>query len=373
MPVSRRSFTGLLLGGTLVSRSSRSQTLHGSTRQTIEFSFTSGKTYTYPFTEVDLDVIFEGPGGRHVQVPAFWTGGQQWRVRFSAPEAGVWKWQTSCNDTANSDLHGRKGTLDVAAYVGAHPLYRHGPIRIAADRRHFEHEDGTPFFWLGDTWWMGLCSRMSWPEDFERLTADRVRKGFTVVQIVAGLYPDMPQFDPRGANEAGYPWESGYTQINPAYFDMADLRIRHLVGNGIVPCIVGCWGYYLPILGAEKMKRHWRYLVARWSALPVIWCLAGEGGMPYYLSKTPDQDSTRQKEGWTELARYVRGIDPGHHPITIHPSSSARTTVLDANAIDFDMLQTGHGDRLSIPNTVRRVRESYGRAVHAGTGRRGLL
>jgi hypothetical protein len=39
------------------------------------------------------------------------------------------------------------------------------------------------------------------------LAEDRKRKGFNVVQIVAGLYPDMHPFDPRGANEAGFPWE----------------------------------------------------------------------------------------------------------------------------------------------------------------------
>ena len=54
-----------------------------------------------------------------------------------------------------------------------------------------------PFFWLGDTWWMGLTKRLLWPEGFKLLTADRVKKGFTVIQIVAGLYPDMVPFDSR--------------------------------------------------------------------------------------------------------------------------------------------------------------------------------
>jgi len=165
----------------------------------------------------------------------------------------------------------------------------------------------------------------------------------------------MPQFDPRGANEAGFPWEPEYTRINPAYFDMADLRIQHLVDRGLAPCIVGCWGYYLPILGMARMKRHWRYLIARWGAHPAIWCLAGEGTMPYYLSTDKDRDRATQKRGWTELAGYVRATDPFHHPITIHPSDSARNTVDDASVLDFDMLQTGHGDRASIPNTVKLV------------------
>jgi hypothetical protein len=323
-----------------------------------EWEFTSGKSYRDPFNEVTLDVVFQGPGGEQ-RVPAFWAGERTWRVRYAPPGAGKYTWRSVASDTANRDLHGVSGTLDVAGYEGKSALYRHGPIRVAADHRHFEHTDGTPFLWLGDTWWMGLTKRLRWPDDFQQLAADRVGKGFNVVQIVAGLYPDMPPFDPRGANEAGYPWEHEFTRINPAYFDMADLRIRYLVEQGIVPCIVGCWGYFLPLIGQERMQQHWRYLVARWSALPVVWCLAGEGTMPYYLSKTPQKDKEDQKQGWTQIARYVRGIDPGHHMITIHPSSSARVTVADPAVLDFDMLQTGHGDRASYPNTVESVIRSY--------------
>jgi hypothetical protein len=38
---------------------------------------------------------------------------------------------------------------------------------------------------------MGLTKRMPWPEGYQQLAADRIAKGFSVVQIVAGLYPDM--------------------------------------------------------------------------------------------------------------------------------------------------------------------------------------
>ncbi|MCD6335811.1 MAG: DUF4038 domain-containing protein [Candidatus Latescibacteria bacterium] len=53
------------------------------------------------------------------------------------------------------------------------------------------------------------------------------------------------------------------------------------------------------------------------------------------------------------------GTNPYHHPVTIHPSKNARDTVEDPAVLDFDMLQSGHGDRLSVPNTVSRVVEAY--------------
>jgi len=358
--VNRRTFNrSLAMGLALFQRAGKAQTRDALQHCVTEWSFSSGKAYADPFNEIELDVTFKAPGGIEERVPAFWAGDQSWRVRYAPKTTNKYSWRTVCSDTSNADLHGRTGTLDVGPYHGENPLHKHGPVRVSKDKRHFEHADGVPFFWLGDTWWMGLCQRMNWPRDIQTLAADRVRKGFTIVQIVAGLYPDMPQFDPRGANEAGFPWQAGYARINPAYFDMADLRIDYLVSQGIAPCIVGCWGYYLPILGEKKMKQHWRYVVARWGALPVFWCLAGEGSMPYYLSEDHERDAASQKHGWSEIGRYVRSIDPYHHPITIHPSTSARVTVDDPSVLDFDMLQTGHSDRRSIPNTIQLVTESY--------------
>ena len=66
-----------------------------------------------------------------------------------------------------SGLDGLSGTVAVEPYRGQNPLFLHGPLRVAPDRRHFEHLDETPFFWLGDTWWMGLCRRLHWPDEFQ--------------------------------------------------------------------------------------------------------------------------------------------------------------------------------------------------------------
>ncbi|HUZ45675.1 MAG TPA: DUF4038 domain-containing protein [Terriglobia bacterium] len=372
-PINRRSFLGKVGAGALAAgqfgeaqgsaspnpgkpdTAGAARELYGVERCAAEWAYVSSKPYADPFNQVELDVVFRGPEGNEQRVPAFWAGGQEWRIRYAPPRSGRYTYRTVSSDPGNPDLHGQTGTLEVSPYEGDRPLIKHGGIRVARDRRHFEHEDGTPFFWLGDTWWMGLCRRLGWPDDFEMLAADRVRKGFSVVQIVAGLYPDMPPFDPRGANEAGYPWEAGYARINPGYFDMADLRIRYLAGQGLVPCVVGCWGYFLPIMGLSKIKKHWRNIIARWAAYPVVWCLAGEAAMPYYLSKHKAEDSALQKHGWTEVAKYVRSVDPYHRPITVHPSRSAMNNVEDPAVLDFDMLQTGHSDRQSIPSTIDTV------------------
>jgi hypothetical protein len=328
----------------------------------IEITFTAKSAHSDPFHQVTLDVLFTDPAGKARRIPAFWAGGSVWKVRYASPLPGKHRWRTE-SVPADPGLNGITGVVDITLYKGKNPLYLHGPLRVTSDKRHLEHSDGSPFFWLGDTWWMGLSHRLHWPEEFAKLTADRKAKGFTVVQIVAGLYPDMHPFDPRGANEAGFPWEKEYARINPAYFDMADRRLKHLVENGITPCIVGAWGYFLPWMGEEKMKAHWRNLIARYGAYPVVWCAAGEANLPWYLAKGFPYDDREQVKGWTKILRYIRSADPFRRLLTIHPTGigrlSARNATDDVSLLDIDLLQTPHGQREAVAPTIRTMRESY--------------
>lgn len=311
----------------------------------IEIRLQSGTTYSEPFKDVVLDVAFTTPKKRTLVVPAFWAGGEVWCVRYSSMEIGVHAFRTRCSDEGNQSLHGQVGEIDVEPYLGDNALYKHGAIRVSDDHRHFCHADGTPFFWLGDTWWMGLCGRISWPHDFQTLVQNRKDVGFNVIQLVAGLYPDMPLFDERGLSQSGFSWEQDLSRINPRFFDEADQRIFYLVEQGLMPCILGAWGYYLPMIGLDNMQRHWRYLIARWGALPVVWAAAGEQTMPWYLETHAQKEISRirLKSEWSKLIAYMRSIDGFGRAITTHPVASARESVTNAELLDFDMQQTGHG------------------------------
>ena len=327
-----------------------------------ELTFSSSEASAQPFLDAELTAVFVGPGGEEMAVPGFWAGGNVWKVRFAPPAEGVWRFRTVCSDESNGGLHDRVGEVEAVPYSGGNPLLERGRLRVSADRRHLEYGDGTPFFWLGDTWWMGLCQRLEWPQEFQELAADRARKGFNVVQIVAGLYPDVPPtYDPRGANEAGFPLSPDHAVINPAYFDMADLRIAHLVHCGLTPAVLFCWGYWLPVLGKEKMRRFMRYVVARWGAHPVVWSLAGEATMAYYLSETKEEDAARQREGWTRMARSLRETDGHRNMVTVHPTRVGRDQVSDESVLDFEWLQTGHNGLLSLADNVEYVRAAVAR------------
>ncbi len=77
--------------------------------------------------------------------------------------------------------------------------------------------------------------------------------------------------------------------------------------------------------------------------------------MPYYLSSTPEEDAAFQRRGWTEVAAYLREIDPYHNLVTVHPTRFGREMVENPALLDFEMLQTGHSGLDSVSTTVESV------------------
>jgi hypothetical protein len=300
-----------------------------------EVSLVSAKSYGNSFLEIELDAVVTRPDGKQLRVPAFWAGGNNWKFRYASEQTGIHNWRTECKDTANAGLHGVTGKFEVISGTSDNPLYKHGAICVSADKRHFEHADGTPFLWLGDTWWKCLCKRMTW-EGFQELTADRKAKGFNAVQIVCGPYPDENMMESRWENEGGKPYEKiDFSVMNPKYFEFADRRIKHLVDAGIVPVIVGGWGRpqgggksTLAQVGLEGFKRHWRNLIARYGAYPAVWVVGGEATDGY--------------GPWSELAKYLKETDPYHHPLTYHAPAHPRQAIKDNAVFDFDMVGIGH-------------------------------
>ncbi len=323
--------------------------------------FTAKGEYANPFREVEFRTDITDASGQTMQIPGFWDGQQSWKFRFASAQEGEYTYVTHCNHAGDTGLHQQRGTIQVRGQNAQSQLTVDGPVIIDKDKRHFAHASGRPFSWLGDTWWMGLTRRLPL-SGFQDLIADRVRKGFSVVQIIAGLYPDMDWHDPRGEGDAGFPWDKEFLTINPAYFQQMDLRISLLVDAGLLPCIVGFWGYFMDFAGAETLKLHWRNLIARYAAMPVVWCIAGEGLMPFYLHGHQIEDMNQwEKErsaAWSEMARWIQAQDGFRRPITIHPTRFGRQQVDDATTLDFEMLQTGHAGFPSLTSTIDMLEES---------------
>jgi len=271
-----------------------------------EESFQSTVAYANPLQDVSLKVVFRSPLGETNEVDGFWDGGRTWRVRFSPDLPGHWKYRTTCSDKTNEGLHNEIGEFICSAATGQRRFERHGLVRVARDRHHLEHQDGTPFFWLADTVWNG--ARVSEPKDWEFYASARASQRFTVVQWAVAPGDDL-------RNQSAYTGFPERIGINPDFFKRLDAKLNVLNQAGILSAIV-------PILELPSVKNTApplpdsqaevlaRYVVARWGADPVVWLLAFEG------------DSAAQNVGrWKRIGQAVFGSRP-HAPVILFPGGT---------------------------------------------------
>ncbi len=298
-----------------------------------ETKFTSSKTYDNPVQEVKVKVTFTSPSGNERAFLAFWNGEKEWMVRFSPDETGQWKYRTSCSDSSDTGLHNQSGTFECVAYDGLNPLYRHGELRFSENRRYFEHEDGTPYFFLADTVWCGAA--LAEYDHWRVFLEDRVKKEFTAIQFVVAQWR---MFDTDVEGNVTFTGKEEI-QINPAYFHRMDKFIDAINEYGLVAVPVVLWaikgeenpGWYLPedqkIVLAE-------YITARYGAHQVIWFLGGDGNY-----------SGESAETWKNVGRAVYNKDQ-HRLATMHVRG--RSWVGDEFRgepwFDFISYQSGHGD-----------------------------
>lgn len=335
------------------------QTVPGVVHAVTEMAFEVVTEEGDPFLDHEVEVVFREPGGREVAVPAFWAGGQVWKVRYGPRMEGSHRFAGRVAKGRARLAGPVEGVVEAQPYRGDNPLLRHGPVGLGPEGKYFAHADGKPFFWLADSWWHAMAGRLT-DEGLATLVADRVAKGFTVIQLAVANPCDIAPFDDRGGNRAGHAWTEDFGTINPAYWDLADQRMEALVEAGLMPSVVGSWGYYLRFMGKERMEKHWRYVIARYGAFPLAWTLCGESRLPWYplIGKGTD-DGYRQTLGWTEISHYVAaqnttgrllGIHPGP-PLWFHDAQYA--ALADFAAIDFFFGMGGHGGNNEYAQVLR--------------------
>ena len=64
----------------------------------LEMSFRAEACHANPFTDITLDVEFTDPEGTKRKIPAFWAGGEQWKVRYVSPVTGTHHYRNICSD-----------------------------------------------------------------------------------------------------------------------------------------------------------------------------------------------------------------------------------------------------------------------------------
>ena len=316
----------------------------------------SEKKYDNPYKDVQIDAVFTHESGKTISLYGFWYGGDEWRVRFSPTLTGVWEYTVTCTDEENAGLHNVKGKIIATENTGSTMIDRHGFIKVSDNGRYFVYDDGTPFFWLGDTNWQApnyvTMNSCNYPgckcgNQFLHELYDRLSKGFTVYQT----YFDGGETDgggQRGVTSEPSMWTKKYTKIDPGTFkNKFDVMFDMLAASGMVIALgFGVHSSTVQAMSSEDLCALSRYLTARYASYPVVWITAQE------ITGDPQFDR------WLESARVTDAGDGYDHPATAHqyPLEVSDSFVKRLGAEewhDFYALQNGHGPKIPSKSTYK--------------------
>lgn len=293
----------------------------------------------------------DGPGPS-MRVRGFFDGGSMWRARWSAPSPGAWTWRTEClpRSKGDSGLCGRTGAVSVRAPAlnESNPLRRYGGFLKVRSRVGNEtqgsarpvltHTDGTPFFWLADTWWRAPSMFMS-PADFTAAAQQRKDQGYTVIQMhgSAGFWPVACA---HGASRdcTGVNCTQAIELLNVSFFQREDPYYEVAERLGLLLAVGRSIGDKLAQAPNAKavLPKLFTYMVARWGAFPVSFLFTQEYNVLYY---GPTNVRLLMDQG-----RVVQEADPWQRALTMHPAWLLKDT-RDAWTEDwytFVMVQEGH-------------------------------
>jgi hypothetical protein len=314
------------------------------TRNRIPVAYVEGLEGDKPYLMAEFKGISGDAAGKSYLIPGFWDGNSQWKVRFAAPYAGDWSYQTESPDRW---LDSKKGKLTVSAWSEEEKKKnptRRGVIQVAqtGERpgRYFIYFDGTPFLWVGDTWWNWTKDDIHF-ESFKKLADTRSEQHFTVGQLFF----------------AGNGWGPNSSLLDEATYRIPDLEqirkveemIRYANQKGITVWIHAWWSRrnINESIGADNMKRWWKYIVDRLQAYNVIWVLAGEYNMYHY--------GGFDLNFWNELGSLVKHEDPYDRITGVHPTPpgweggadapqwSTAEVIHEQTWLDYNQSQPGHG------------------------------
>ncbi len=223
------------------------------------------------------------------------------------------------------------------------------PLKVSESGRDLVREDGTPFFWLGDTAWALFC-KLDREEALEYLN-DRKDKGFTVIQAVFAW--DL--FNGNAYGERPF-LNDDFRELNEAYWQHADYIIETAERLGLYMAILPAWATFYTeknFSGEQQAKfpltydtqvalDYGRSLGTRYGDRKnIIWVLGGD----VWGRKDAIYDALAA--GLTET--YADG-DPDRILMTFHPkggtfrppATSTSEFYHNKEWLDFNMIQSGH-------------------------------
>ncbi len=112
----------------------------------VEFNVFGKPATTYDNFRIDAVLT---KGNTTLTVPGFWDGESNYKIRVALPEAGVWNYTIQGTALINGTISGKiVCSVDPAEELD---IYKNGFVK--EDGKYFTYDDGTPFYYFGDTHW----------------------------------------------------------------------------------------------------------------------------------------------------------------------------------------------------------------------------
>ena len=136
--------------------------------------------------------------------------------------------------------------------------WKNGKLKVSDNQRYLVHENGQPFFWMGNTAWL-LPERLNRDEVEFFLNKER-EEGYNVEQIQ--VLNAIPTFNIYGqpANDATFDF-TRYTQSgNYGYWDHLDYIVDMAEANGIYIAMDCIWGSQIEKMDEKKAAAYGKFL-----------------------------------------------------------------------------------------------------------------
>ncbi|MGE0132906.1 MAG: glycoside hydrolase family 140 protein [Blastocatellales bacterium] len=219
-------------------------------------------------------------------------------------------------------------------------------LKVGDNKRFIIKDDGSPFFYLGDTAWE-LFHRLN-REEADRYLKNRADKGFTVIQAVAlaeldGLNTPNPYgHRPLLDNDPTKPDVKDGAAND--YWDHVDYIVKKAESLGLFIGFLPTWGDKWnrgrgagpEVFNPQNAEVYGEWLGRRYKDAPnIIWILGGDRSL----------ETETHKEVIRAMARGLRKGGGGAHLQTLHPRGGEGSSAHFHNDdwLDFNMRQNGHG------------------------------
>ncbi len=223
-----------------------------------------------PYLDVELSFTFRQHGDG-VTVPGFYDGDGVYRVRFSPPAQGEWRYETRSN---RPELNGKSGSFTAVDAVRRAITARSQVFKTF----YLRYADGTPYHQFGTTCYAWVHQTRELQEQtLKTLAASPFNKiRFCVFPKSYTYNQNEPEFF---AFQKGADGKFDFSRPDPAFWRHFEQRILDLQKLGIEADLIlwhpyDRWGF-ADMSDAED-DRYLRYCIARLSAYPQRLVVAGQ-------------------------------------------------------------------------------------------------